>query len=46
MWEYLIVTPAQRFLVGKRAVENEVTVAIRYNCKKTFPGLPLKETTV
>ena len=46
MWEYLIVTPAQRFSVGKGTVENEVTVALRYNCKKAFPGLPLKETTV
>ena len=35
MWEYLIVTPAQRFLVGKRVVENEVTVAIT-NARKLY----------
>ena len=42
---YLILMPAQRFEVGKRAGEHGVTVSIRYFAKK-YPQLPLKETTV
>ena len=46
--EYLSIIPAQKFSIGKRATENEVTVTIRYYAK-AFPDLPLsnlKETTV
>ena len=42
---YLILTPAQRFEIGKRAAEHGVTASIRYFAKK-YPKLPLKETTV
>ena len=42
---YLILTPAQRFEVGKQAVEHRVTASIQYFAKK-YPQLPLKETTV
>ena len=30
--KYLILTPAQRFEVGKRAAEHGVTAALRYLC--------------
>ena len=46
--EYLSITPAQKFSIGKRAAENEVTATIRYYAK-AFPDLPLsnlKEITV
>ena len=43
--EYLSLTPAQKFSIGKHAVENGVTATIRYYAK-AFPDLPLKETTV
>ena len=46
--EYLSLTPAQKFSIGKRAAENGVTATIRYYAK-AFPDLPLsnlKETTV
>ena len=41
----LVFSPAQRFEVGKRAVEHGVTSFIRYFLKN-YPQLPLKETTV
>ena len=41
---YLILTPAQRYEVGKRAAEHGVTVALRYFAKK-YPELPFKETS-
>ena len=43
--EYLHLTPAQKFSIGRRAAENGVTATIRYYAK-AFPNLPLKETTV
>ena len=43
--KYLILSPAQRFEVGKRAAEHGVTSSLRYFSKK-YPQLPLKETTV
>ena len=43
--KYLILTPAQRFEVGKRAAEHGVTASLRYFAKK-YPNLPLKETSV
>ena len=42
---YLVLTPAQRFAVGKRAAEHGVMATIRYYAKR-FPNLALKETTV
>ena len=42
---YLMLTPAQRYEVGKRAAEHGVTASIRYFAKK-YPKLPLKETSV
>ena len=42
---YLMLTPAQRYEVGKRAAEHGVTAFIRYFAKK-YPKLPLKETSV
>ena len=42
---YLMLTPAQKYQIGKRAVECGTTAAIRYYQKK-FPDLPLNETTV
>lgn len=42
---YLILTPAQRYEVGKRAAEHGVTASLRYFAKK-YPELPLKETSV
>ena len=39
-----MLTPAQRYEVGKRAAEHGVTVSIRYFAK--YPKLPLKETSV
>ena len=46
--EYLSITPAQKFSIGKCAAENGVTATIRYYTK-TFPDLllsNLKETTM
>ena len=43
--EYLSLTPAQKFSIGKRAAENRVTAMISYYAK-AFPDLCLKETTV
>ena len=43
--KYLILTPAQRFKVGKRAAQHGVTASLRYFAKK-YPNLPLKETSV
>ena len=42
---YFKLTPAQRFEVGKRALEHGIASSIRYFEKK-YPDLPLKETTV
>ena len=42
---YSILTPAQRYAIGKRAAEHRVTAIIRYYAKR-FPHLALKETTV
>ena len=42
---YTILTPAQRYEVGKRASEHGVTASLRYFFKK-YPQLCLKETTV
>ena len=41
----LILTPAQKFQIGKRASEHGVTSALRYFSKK-FPDILLKETYV
>lgn len=40
--EYLNLTPAQKFSIGKRATENGVTATIRYYTKP-FPDLLLKK---
>ena len=40
--EYLSLTPAQKFSIGKRAAENGVTATIRYYAK-AFPDLPLSK---
>ena len=42
---YLILTPAQRFKVGKRAAEHGVTATLHYYSSR-FPELSLKETSV
>ena len=42
---YLMLTPAQKFEIGRRASEHGVTSALHYFSKK-FPDLPLKETSV
>ena len=42
---YLILTPAQRYEVGKRAAEHGVTAALHCFAKK-YPEMPLKETSV
>ena len=42
---YLHLTPAQKFQIGKRASEHGVTNTLCYY-KKSFPDLPLKETSV
>ena len=42
---YLILTPSQRFQVGKRASEHGVTSTLRYYSKH-FPDFQLKETLV
>jgi len=42
---YSILTPAQRYAIGKRAAEHGVMATIRYYAKR-FPHLALKETTV
>ena len=43
--QHLNLTPAQKFSIGKRAAENEVTATIHYYVK-AFPKIPLKETSV
>ena len=46
--EYLSLTSAQKFSIGKCAAENGVTAKVRYSAK-AFPYLPLsnlKETTM
>ena len=42
---YFKLTPAQRFEIGKRALEHGIASSIRHFEKK-YPDLPLKETTV
>ena len=42
---YLILTPTQRYEMGKRAAGQSITTALRYFTKK-YPELPLKETSV
>ena len=42
---YLILIPAQRYELGKRAAEHGVTSTIHYFARK-FPDLDLKETSV
>ena len=42
---YLILTPTQRYEVGKRATEHGITAALCYFAKK-YPELPLKETSI
>ena len=42
---YLILTPAQRYEVGRRAAEHGVTATLRYYSVR-FLELPLKETSV
>ena len=42
---YLILTPAQRYEIGKRAAENGIAASLRYYAQK-YPELALKETTV
>ena len=42
---YLALTPAKKSSVGKGAAESSVTATIRYYAK-TFPDIPLKETSV
>ena len=42
---YLHLTPAQKFNIGKKASEHGVTNTLRYY-KRTFPDLPLRETSV
>ena len=41
----LILTPAQRYEIGKRAAKNGIAASIRYYAQK-YPKLPLKETNV
>ena len=42
---YLILTPAQRYEIGKRAAENGIAASLRYYARK-YSKLALKETTV
>ena len=42
---YLMLTPVQRYEVGKRAAEHGVIASIHYFAKK-YPKLPLKEISV
>ena len=42
---YTVITPAQKFEVGRRATEIGTTAAIRYYAKN-YPDLELKETSV
>ena len=42
---YLILSPAQRYEISKRAAEHGVTAFLHYYAKK-YPELPLKETSV
>ena len=43
--QYLILTPRQRYKIGKRAAENSIAASLRYYAQK-YPELALKETTV
>ena len=43
--QYHILTPAQRYEIGKRAAENNIAASLRYYTQK-YPELPLKETTL
>ena len=42
---YISVTPVQKYAIGQRAAENEVTAMLRYYAKR-IPDLQLKEITV
>ena len=42
---YTVLTPAQKFEIGKRAAEMGTTVTIRYYAKR-YPDICLKETSV
>ena len=42
---YISLTSAQKYSFGKTSAENRTTATLRYYAK-TFPDLPLKETTV
>ena len=42
---YLMLSPAQRYEIGKRAAEHGVTASLRYYAKK-YPELPLKVTSM
>ena len=43
--QYLILTPVQRYKIGKRAAKNGIAASLRYYAQK-YPELALKETTV
>ena len=43
--KYLILTPAQRYEIGRRAAEHGVTATLRYYLRR-FAELKLKETSV
>ena len=42
---YLMLSPPQRYEIGKRVEEHGVTASLRYYAKK-YPQLPFKETSV
>ena len=42
---YTVLTPAQKFDIGKRAAEIGTTATIRYYAKR-YPDISLKETSV
>ena len=39
MTNSLMVTPSQKFSIGKRVEENGVTTMLRYYCSKILPGM-------
>ena len=42
---YLVLTPAQRYEVSKRAADHGATASIHYFAEK-YPKLPMKKTSV
>ena len=42
---HLILTPTQRYEVGKRATEHGISASLCYLAKK-YPEFPLKETGI